>query len=125
VTKKRQPNNGAGGQPAWTYAVAAIVAAVGLVWGIVSHFIPKPAPSARSNGPYDAAAPSRRRLRQRPRRHRDDERGHDRRAQPAVDPTRHGRDVDRAAEARAALIRAVVTIGARADVVCCETLRSW
>jgi hypothetical protein len=44
VAKKSPPNDAREGQPRWTYAVAAIVAAVGLVWGIISYFIPKPEP---------------------------------------------------------------------------------
>jgi hypothetical protein len=36
------------GAPRWTYAVGAIVGAVGLVWGIVSSFIPKPGDAAKA-----------------------------------------------------------------------------
>lgn len=32
----------AAGAPPWTYALSAIVGAAALVWGIVSHFVPKP-----------------------------------------------------------------------------------
>ena len=34
----------ASGTPQWTYFVTAAVAVVGLAWGIVSYFIPKPEP---------------------------------------------------------------------------------
>jgi len=47
-----KPKNAKDGAPRWTYVAAAIVAIGGLVWGIVSFFIPKPevpkAPTAAS-----------------------------------------------------------------------------
>jgi len=41
-TRTRDPQPA--GAPKWTYALGAIVAAVGLAWTIASHFIPKPQP---------------------------------------------------------------------------------
>jgi hypothetical protein len=39
------------GPPRWTYTLAAIVGAVGVVWAVVSHFVPKAGTAA-------SAAPS-------------------------------------------------------------------
>jgi hypothetical protein len=33
------------GAPRWTYGLAAIVGAAGLIWAIVSHFVPKVEPA--------------------------------------------------------------------------------
>jgi hypothetical protein len=40
----KRTNDAKEGQPRWTYAAGSIVAIGGLVWGIVSYFIPKPEP---------------------------------------------------------------------------------
>jgi hypothetical protein len=37
------------GQPRWAYALTAIVAAVGVAWAMVSHFIPKAGTAASAN----------------------------------------------------------------------------
>ena len=41
LKRKQQQRTGA---PSWTYVAGAIVAVAGLVWGMVSYFIPKPEP---------------------------------------------------------------------------------
>jgi hypothetical protein len=42
MATKSKPNGAKDGAPRWSYVVAAIVAAGGLLWGIVSYFIPEP-----------------------------------------------------------------------------------
>ena len=44
MVKKPKPASGKEGAPRWTYVAGAVVAVVGLAWGIVSYFIPKPEP---------------------------------------------------------------------------------
>jgi hypothetical protein len=51
---KSNKRESAGGTPGWTYLLAAIVSVVGLVWTILSHFLPQPdngRPSGPSPGP--------------------------------------------------------------------------
>jgi len=42
MATKSKPDGANEGAPRWTYWAAAVVAAGGLLWGIVSYFIPKP-----------------------------------------------------------------------------------
>ena len=39
---KRNSSNTTSGAPRWTYIAGALVAVAGLIWGIVTHFLPKP-----------------------------------------------------------------------------------
>ena len=46
------------GAPRWPYGLTAFVAAAGLLWAIVSHFIPKPEPPKPPVAALPAPAPS-------------------------------------------------------------------
>lgn len=55
VTKPKQASSG---PPQWTYVIGAIVTVGGLVWGMVSYFIPKPEPVKTTALPAPAPTPS-------------------------------------------------------------------
>ncbi len=62
TNKKRAAPNTSGDKPAgpprWTYVVGSIVTAGGLLWGIVSYFIPKPDPQKPAPAAATPALPS-------------------------------------------------------------------
>jgi hypothetical protein len=57
VVPKTKSNDAQEGPPRWTYIVAALVAAGGLLWGMISFFIPKPDPPKPSIGATPPATP--------------------------------------------------------------------
>lgn len=44
MVRRPKPKESNGGTPRWSYVVGSIVAVAGLVWAIISYFVPKPEP---------------------------------------------------------------------------------
>lgn len=58
VAKPKAASSQPSGAPRWTYAVAAIVSAIGAAWAIASHFIPKAEPAAKPSMGAASQAPT-------------------------------------------------------------------